>query len=142
MIYLYNLYNLLIYMDINRFIEAHNKGYNGWTSTFETAFKEIQNYKKETHWIWYIFPQIKGLIEKPSEISEKFSIQSINEAIIFLRNNIVGNNLIKITKLLLKSPNNINIRDIFGNDDIKLLSSMTLFSYIHKLIYKNKENIF
>ena len=107
--------------NLNRYIEAQSYDY-------KRALKEIKNGKKETHWMWYIFPQIKGL--GFSATSKFYEIQSIDEAISYLDNEILGPRLIEISNELLKLKSN-NIIDILGPiDSLKLKSSMTLFSYI------------
>lgn len=104
--------------NLDRFIKAQKRDY-------ETAFFEIREGKKRTHWIWYIFPQIKGLGQ--SETSKYYSIQSIDEAKAYLNNEYLYNNLIDICNELLKLRTN-NILDIIGYpDNLKLCSSMTLF---------------
>lgn len=107
--------------NLNRYIEAQSYDY-------EQALKEIKNGKKETHWMWYIFPQIKGL--GFSATSKFYEIQSIDEAKSYLEHEILGTRLIEITSELLKLKSN-NIIDVLGSiDSLKLKSSMTLFSYI------------
>ena len=107
--------------NLNRYIEAQSYDY-------ERALKEIKNGKKESHWMWYIFPQIKGL--GFSATSKFYEIQSIDEAISYLDNEILGPRLIEISNELLKLKTN-NPIEIFGEiDSLKLKSSMTLFAYI------------
>ena len=105
---------------LERFIEPSNLDY-------EIALKEIKNGKKKSHWIWYIFPQLKGLGN--SYNSNYYGIKDINEAKEYLNHNILGNRLIEITETLL----NLNINDpieIFGDIDSKKVNScMTLFYY-------------
>lgn len=104
--------------DLDRFIKAQKRDY-------DTAFFEIREGKKRTHWIWYIFPQINGLGQ--SETAKYYSIQSIDEAKAYLDNEYLYNNLIDICNELLKLRTN-NILDIMGYpDNLKLCSSMTLF---------------
>lgn len=133
-------------MSIQRFIDAYKNGYRNYKSTFNIALEEIKRGQKTTCWMWYIFPQIDGILNNPSNMATYFSIKSIEEAILFLNNNIVGTKLKEITQslLILKSNNNtITSEKIFGHiDSLKLLSSMTLFSYIFKLINKKDINIF
>ena len=125
-------------MSIQRFIDAHYNGYNGY-SNFKQAHEEIKkNKKKITHWMWYIFPQIDGLGK--TNMSTLFSIKTIEEAKSFLDNNIVGSNLKEITNSLLKIEGK-TLDKIFGDiDSTKLLSSMTLFSKIYELTKNNKNN--
>ena len=106
--------------NLERFIEPSNLDY-------EIALKEIKNGKKKSHWIWYIFPQLKGLGN--SYNSNYYGIKDINETKEYENNKILGNILIKITETLL----NLNINDpieIFGDIDSKKVNScMTLFYY-------------
>lgn len=106
--------------NIERFIAAQNEFY-------EIALKEIKNGKKETHWMWFIFPQLKYLGN--SEMSLYYGISNKEEAILYLKNAILRNRLINISKELYKLNDNIN--NIMGPiDSLKLNSSMTLFKYI------------
>jgi uncharacterized protein (DUF1810 family) len=114
--------------DLERFIEAQAKNY-------DTAFEEIKNGKKLSHWMWYIFPQINGL--GFSSTSQFYAIKSLNEAQEYLKHPILGSRLINICRELLKLSI-INATVIFGKpDDMKLKSSMTLFSLV-----KNTDPIF
>ena len=107
--------------DLHRFIKAHKQD-------FEIALAEIKAGKKRSHWMWYIFPQIKGL--GFSETSRYYALESLEEAKEFLYHPILGKNLVTITSELLKL-NTSEARSIFGTpDDMKLFSSMTLFSSI------------
>lgn len=102
---------------MQRFIQIQNNYFN-------QAYKEIKTGKKMSHWIWFIFPQIKGL--GYSDISNYYGIKSLNEAKEYLHTDILRNNLIKITSALLEH-NKIN--DIFDSFDCKkILSCMTLFN--------------
>lgn len=104
--------------DLSRFTEAHK-------STFEIALAEIKNGKKQSHWMWYIFPQIIGLGKRDTSI--KYSIKDINEAKLFLKDAYLGENLKKICEALLALNTN-DARFVFGDIDArKLKSSMTLF---------------
>ncbi len=106
--------------NLNRFIEAQNKDY-------DKALNEIKNGKKLTHWIWYIFPQLKEL--GFSNTSIYYGISSIEEAKEYLKNEYLNNHLIEITKALLSLENN-DIEDVFGYpDNLKVKSCMTLFYY-------------
>lgn len=86
---------------------------------------EVKNGKKETHWMWFAFPQIEGLGK--SEISKFFAIRGKSEAQTFIQHEVLGRNLIELCNELLKLKDN-NAEDIFGGIDAsKLKSSMTLF---------------
>jgi hypothetical protein len=109
------------FMDLSRFTKVQEQD-------FETAFKEINNGKKISHWMWYIFPQMQGLGR--SSTSQYYGIKDLNEARSFLDDPYLGGNLKKISRSLLKLEEN-NATFIFGKpDDIKLKSCMTLFSLI------------
>ena len=107
--------------NLERFINAQENSY-------QIALKEIQDGKKCSHWMWFIFPQIDGL--GLSSISKEYSIKNSQEAKDYLNHNILGKRLIEITNALMKLKNK-SARCIFGYpDDLKLKSSMTLFKII------------
>ena len=104
--------------DVERFINPSNQDYI-------QALKEIKNGKKETHWIWYIFPIMKGL--RNSNISKFYGIKDLQEAKYFLNHEILGKRLIEITQVLLDLQTD-NLVEIFGDIDAKKIQScMTLF---------------
>ena len=106
---------------LQRFIEAQNDSY-------DQALKEIRNGRKLTHWIWYIFPQIKGL--GFSYNSEYYGITSLQEAKDYLENELLRKRLFKITESLLMHKGK-DIESIMGDiDSLKLKSSMTLFDAV------------
>lgn len=108
--------------NLKRFTDAQETDY-------EIALSEIKNGKKQSHWMWYIFPQIKGL--GYSEISKYYAIENIDEAESFLRHPILGSRLIEISNELLKLKTN-DAHKIFGSpDNLKLQSCMTLFASLH-----------
>lgn len=109
--------------DLNRFLIAQeNKS--------EQALSEIKAGTKRTHWMWYIFPQFKGL--GFSETARFYSIQSIDEARNYLAHPILGERLKEISLVLLNLGENYSANSIFGYpDDLKLKSSMTLFSAVN-----------
>ncbi len=106
---------------LQRFIEAQNDSY-------DQALKEIRNGRKLTHWIWYIFPQIKGL--GFSYNSEYYGITSLQEAKDYLENELLRKRLFEITESLLMHKGK-DIESIMGDiDAMKLKSSMTLFDAV------------
>lgn len=106
---------------LQRFIEAQNDSY-------DQALKEIRNGRKLTHWIWYIFPQIKGL--GFSYNSEYYGITSLQEARDYLENELLRKRLFEITESLLMHKGK-DIESIMGDiDAMKLKSSMTLFNAV------------
>lgn len=104
---------------LNKFLKAQK-------DTFDLALSEIKNGKKESHWMWYVFPQIQGLGQ--SEVSKFYSLNTIDEAKDYLAHPILGSRLIEISTLLLHLNENDSY-EIFGYpDNLKLKSCMTLFS--------------
>ncbi len=108
-------------MDLERFILAHNKSY-------ETALNEIKNGYKESHWMWYIFPQIRGL--GMSEIAQYYEISNLDEAKEYLANDILRSHLFEISQALLNLSTNDPLEVLGYPDNLKLKSCMTLFNYI------------
>ena len=104
--------------EISRFMKAHQTDY-------QRALTEIKNGKKVSHWMWYIFPQLKGLGR--SFTSEYYGIQDLDEAKAYLADPILGRHLIEICNALLSLDTN-DATEVMGRpDDRKLKSSMTLF---------------
>ena len=94
---------------------------------FKSALDEIKSGHKDGHWIWYIFPQVKGL--GYSEYSWVYGLDGIEEAKAYLEDKELHHNLITITEALL-SVQTSDIRTIMTHpDDLKVRSSMTLFYY-------------
>ena len=105
--------------DLSRFAEAQRRDY-------ATALGEIRRGRKESHWMWYIFPQIRGL--GFSSTSYFYGVEDEAEAKAFLADPYLGGNLTEISKALLELPTR-RARDVFpAPDDKKLRSSMTLFA--------------
>jgi len=107
--------------NLKRFLDAQS-------NTYERALTEIKNGKKESCWMWYIFPTYHGLGK--SSTSVKYAIDSEEEAISYLKHPILGSRLKEITKEFL-SIENKTAYDVLGKpDDWKIKSSMTLFDII------------
>jgi len=95
-------------------------------NSYADALEEIRNGRKRGHWIWYIFPQLKGLGH--SYNSDYYGIVNIKEAIEYLNHPILGKRLREITEVLLSLPAGKTAREILGGIDArKVKSSMTLF---------------
>jgi uncharacterized protein (DUF1810 family) len=109
-------------MDINpldRFIKAQEKMY-------PTAMKEIQEGKKRSHWMWYIFPQLRGL--GTSSMAHTYGIIDLDEAKAYLEHPWLSGRLYELCVSLLQHKDK-SAYEIFGDiDEMKLKSSMTLFS--------------
>ncbi len=107
-------------ISLDRFLEAQDR--NGM---FEQALSELRAWRKTSHWIWYVFPQIAGL--GMSEMSVYYSIASLGEARAYLAQPVLGKRLHEAAEALLKNGKT-NAEDILGNLDAqKVRSSMTLF---------------
>ena len=110
-------------------------------NTYETALEEVKNGKKLTHWMWFVFPQLREL--GMSDMAYKYGIADLDEAKAYLAHKDLGTRLIEISTELLKLDES-DPEVIFGNiDAMKLKSSMTLFSLIsedgsvfHKILQK------
>lgn len=95
---------------------------------YELALSEIKSGRKVNHWMWYIFPQYKGL--GFSQTSKFYEIIDLDEAKEFLNHPILGSRLREISTELLNLKEN-DANKIFGSpDDLKLKSCMTLFNFI------------
>jgi uncharacterized protein (DUF1810 family) len=106
---------------LKRFTDAQENSYS-------MALSEIQQGRKQSHWMWFIFPQVAGL--GFSETSRYYAIKDLQEADEFLKHPVLGSRLINISRELLKLKTT-DAHSVFGNpDDLKLKSSMTLFSML------------
>lgn len=107
---------------LQRFILAQDKKVDGYYD----ALEQVRAGRKTTHWIWYIFPQMKGL--GYSETSKYYGIRGREEALLYINNPILRDRLVEITRAVLESPRSVSY--IFGYDDIKVRSCMKLFSSV------------
>lgn len=106
---------------LERFVDAQERMY-------EMALAEVKNGKKLSHWIWYIFPQLKGL--GMSGNSHYYGIDNVEEAKAYLQHPILGARLREITSVFLDSVGK-NAQDVFGYlDAMKVRSCMTLFNEV------------
>ena len=105
--------------DLQRFVDAQSPVY-------QRVCAELRNGRKTSHWMWFIFPQIRGLGSSP--LAHKFAISSLAEARAYLQHPDLGPRLIECTRLMnLVEGRSIN--QILGYpDDLKFRSSMTLFA--------------
>ena len=110
--------------DLDRFIKAQD---SGW-ATYSGALSEIKEGHKRGHWIWYVFPQIKGLGH--SYNSEFYGISSKHEAIAYLEHPELGKRLREITRALLDCSNPSAFNILGFPDVLKVQSCMTLFDLV------------
>ncbi len=107
--------------NLQRFVEAQRDSY-------AQALAELRQGRKRSHWIWYIFPQLRGLGQ--SAMSHRYGITSEDEAVAYLAHPILAPRLIECTELVLKATKPA-IGDIFPYpDDLKFHSSITLFAQV------------
>ena len=105
--------------ELERFVEAQRFSY-AW------ALREMQRGRKQTHWMWFIFPQLKGLGD--SYNSQYYGIADIDEARAYLAHPVLGTRLRELCAVILSLEGN-DPRALMGSpDDKKLRSSMTLFA--------------
>ena len=108
--------------NLQRFIDAQHPIYG-------QVRDELQSGLKESHWMWFVFPQIKGLGSSPT--AQKYAIQGIDEATAYLNHPLLGFRLRECTQLV-NAVNGRTIEEIFGYPDhLKFHSSMTLFAHVH-----------
>jgi uncharacterized protein (DUF1810 family) len=119
--------------------------YSAQTSLqLSTVESELLNGKKTSHWIWYIFPQIDGLVVNPSPTNRYYSIKTRQEAIAYLEDGFLSNNLKKHVALVRRHSKTKTLRQIFAEDARKFVSSMTLFAQIaqEESCFSGQENVF
>jgi uncharacterized protein (DUF1810 family) len=105
--------------DLERFVTAQS-------SDFSRALAELRAGRKRTHWMWYIFPQLRGLGTSP--MSQLYGISNLDEARAYLSHPLLGPRLREAADALLVTED-LSAHEIFGSpDDLKLRSSATLFA--------------
>ena len=106
--------------NLQRFVDAQRDEY-------DDVCAELRAGRKRSHWIWFIFPQMKGL--GVSSTSNWFGISSLSEAQAYLRHPVLGPRLKECTEFV-KQIEGRSLREIFGSpDDLKFRSCMTLFAH-------------
>jgi len=93
---------------------------------YRTALRELEAGRKQSHWMWFIFPQIAGL--GFSAMSQRFALHSLGEAQSYLGHPVLGERLRDCTRAVLKHPDRSAYAILGSPDDMKFHSSMTLFS--------------
>ncbi|HEX8373475.1 MAG TPA: DUF1810 domain-containing protein [Chthoniobacterales bacterium] len=107
--------------DLMRFVDAQR-------SAFPVALSELKAGEKRSHWMWFIFPQMEGL--GFSAMARKYAIRSRAEAVAYLEHPVLGTRLRECVDALLRVEDR-SAREIMGEpDDLKLLSSITLFAEV------------
>ena len=104
--------------DLERFVEAQ-------APVYPRVLSELRHGRKQSHWMWFIFPQLAGLGHSP--MAQRFALRSRDEASAYLRHGVLGARLCECTALV-NAVEGRTIREILGSpDDLKFRSSMTLF---------------
>jgi uncharacterized protein (DUF1810 family) len=107
--------------DLQRFVDAQ-------AAVYSRVIEELRSGRKQSHWMWFIFPQIAGLGH--SEMAQRFAISSSDEALAYLAHPLLGSRLRECTALI-NSVEGRSLLDILGSpDDLKFCSSMTLFNAV------------
>ena len=105
---------------LSRFVDAQDR-------VCDLVYAELAQGRKRTHWMWFIFPQLKGL--GSSLLSQEFAITSLEEAKAYLQHPILGPRLLNCSRLVHQTEGR-TIKQILGSpDDLKFKSSMTLFAH-------------
>jgi len=105
--------------DLQRFVDAQDRGY-------DAVLGELRGGKKRSHWIWFIFPQLRGLGRSPTAM--RYGISSLEEARAYLEHDVLGPRLRECTRLVAQIDGR-SADEIFGwPDNLKVRSSMTLFA--------------
>jgi uncharacterized protein (DUF1810 family) len=106
---------------LDRFVQAQAQVYSN-------AIDELALGHKQTHWMWFVFPQLKDLGK--SAMAKRYGLESAQEARDYLAHPVLGARLLECTRLIL-ALRNADAREIFGTpDDLKLRSCMTLFDAV------------
>lgn len=105
--------------DLQRFVTAQE-------DVYAQALAELRGGRKRSHWMWFVFPQIRGLGHSP--MAMRYAIGSLEEATAYLRHPVLGARLRECTRAV-QAVDGRSATEIFGQpDDVKFRSSMTLFA--------------
>jgi uncharacterized protein (DUF1810 family) len=106
---------------LERFVDGQDRH-----RAYERALQELRAGRKQSHWIWFVFPQIEGLGR--SESARFYAISSLDEARAYLEHELLGARLVEAAEALLGQPERDPELVLGGIDALKLRSSMTLFA--------------
>ena len=106
--------------NLERFVEAQSE-------TYQTAVAEIRAGRKQSHWMWFVFPQLQGLGH--SAMARRYGITGLAEARAYLSHPVLGARLRECAEALEALDSGESVTGIFGSTDaMKLRSSLTLFA--------------
>ena len=108
--------------DLERFVEAQ-------APVFDVVFAELRAGIKRTHWMWFVFPQLRGLGRTGT--AQFYGVESADEALAYWRHPVLGPRLKTCVELVLAVPGGKSAHAIFGSpDDLKFRSCLTLFQTV------------
>jgi uncharacterized protein (DUF1810 family) len=106
--------------DLQRFVDAQEPVY-------DEVLGELRSGRKRSHWIWFVFPQLRGLGRSPT--AQRFGISSLDEARAYVDHDVLGRRLRECARLVAQIEGR-SADDVFGwPDNLKVRSSMTLFAH-------------
>ncbi|KWX67173.1 DUF1810 domain-containing protein [Mycobacterium sp. NAZ190054] len=105
--------------DLERFVTAQDRVY-------ATVLTELRAGAKRSHWIWFVFPQLRGLGRSPT--AQRYGIASLDEAKAYLAHPVLGPRLRECAALLVQHQGRSATSILGSPDDLKVRSSMTLFA--------------
>jgi uncharacterized protein (DUF1810 family) len=108
-------------LDAQRFLDAQDEG-----GTFDRAVAELAAGAKRSHWMWFVFPQLRGLGTSPA--ADHFGLGSVDEAVAYLAHPLLGDRLRRVTDTVLGGGQGDAVTLVGPVDAMKLRSSMTLFA--------------
>jgi uncharacterized protein (DUF1810 family) len=107
--------------DLERFVTAQDAG-----GTYDRALAELRRGRKESHWMWFVLPQVAGL--GSSAMAQRYAISSLEEARAYLAHPVLGPRLLACAEALVELDESDPVRVLGTVDAAKLRSSMTLFA--------------
>lgn len=107
--------------NLARFIEAQDD------DVYERALQELRAGHKRTHWMWFVFPQLRGLSPSPSPMNDRFALRSRAEARAYGLHPVLGARLVEATEAHLTNGGG-SLHAVLGSDDVKFRSCATLFA--------------
>jgi uncharacterized protein (DUF1810 family) len=107
--------------DLQRFVDAQDEG-----RTFDRALTELRRGRKQSHWMWFVFPQVAGLGHSPT--ARHYALSSLDEAAAYLAHPVLGPRLVQCATALVELAGTDPERVLGPVDALKLRSSMTLFA--------------
>jgi uncharacterized protein (DUF1810 family) len=106
--------------DLRRFVDAQEPVY-------DDVLGELRSGRKRSHWIWFVFPQLRGLGRSPT--AQRFGIASLDEARAYVQHDVLGPRLRECARLVAQIEGRC-ADEVFGwPDNLKVRSSMTLFAH-------------